>query len=199
MVKTVTTEEAKELIRAAVKLATGWETILWPSQGPQPANQYCTVRLKDDEPYQYDISEENIDVDDNMLYNEIQETIMEFEIQAYGKGAMDKLKSFIAKLKHDERFYGAINDPDIEQKFKNAPLWEYMGLGGHDSVQDISTPFMGATQPRATVTVYMNALWQDKQPISEVDSFDKVDITVESRNNDDRFLLEINKNKVVGE
>ena len=199
MVKTVTTEEAKELIRAAVKLATGWETILWPSQGPQPANQYCTVRLKGDEPYQYDISEENIDVDDNMLYNEIQETIMEFEIQAYGKGAMDKLKLFIAKLKHDERFYGAINDPDIEQKFKNAPLWEYMGLGGHDSVQDISTPFMGATQPRATVTVYMNALWQDKQPISEVDSFDKVDITVESRNNDDRFLLEINKNKVVGE
>lgn len=199
MVKTVTTEEAKELIRAAVKLATGWETILWPSQGPQPANQYCTVRLKDDEPYQYDISEENIDVDDNMLYNEIQETIMEFEIQAYGKGAMDKLKSFIAKLKHDERFYGAINDPDMEQKFKDAPLWEYMGLGGHDSVQDISTPFMGATQPRATVTVYMNALWQDKQPISEVDSFDKVDITVESRNNDDRFLLEINKNKVVGE
>lgn len=196
MVKTVTTEEAKELIRAAVKLATGWETILWPSQGPQPANQYCTVRLKDDEPYQYDISEENIDVDDNMLYNEIQETIMEFEIQAYGKGAMDKLKLFIAKLKHDERFYGAINDPDIEQKFKNAPLWEYMGLGGHDSVQDISTPFMGATQPRATVTVYMNALWQDKQPKSEVDSFDKVDISVESINNNNKFVLEINKNQV---
>lgn len=199
MVKTVTTEEAKELIRAAVKLATGWETILWPSQGPQAANQYCTVRLKDDLPYQYDISEENVDEDGNMIYDEIQETIMEFEIQAYGKGAMDKLKSFIAKLKHDERFYGANDAADMEEKFKDAPLWEYMGLGGHDSVQDISMPYMGAAQPRAIVTIYMNALWQDKQPKSEVDSFDKVDITTESINNNNKFVLEINKKQEVGE
>ena len=57
-------------------------------------------------------------------------------------------------------------------------------------------PFMGAAQPRAIVTIYMNALWQEKQPKSEVDSFDKVDISVESINNNNKFVLEINKNQV---
>ena len=45
----------------------------------------------------------------------------------------------------------------------------------------------------------MNALWQDKQPKSEVDSFDQVDITVESINNNNKFVLEINKKQEVGE
>lgn len=192
MVEKVTSEEIKELARSIVKLSTGWDTIISPTQGVTPDNQYCTVRLADDEPYQYEISDYSLDIPTGQLErNQVSETRVTVEIQAFGKGAFDKLKGVIADLKNDARFYGALNDPDLELRFLNAPLWQFLGFSGHDSVQDISIPFMGKTQPRAVTTVYFYALWQKANPVQAVDSFDKVDITINNLDNNTSHTVTI--------
>lgn len=163
MVNTV--ESVKKLILDAVQKASGLVTVFAPANGPEPANQYCLVTLK------------SIEQQDNDVINWIQgpnsvterqrsESTMEFEIQVRGANAMtigDKVKSY---------FSSELRDID---------LWPYVGSGGDDELQNISTYHQGKILPIAVFNLYIHTTLPKQNVIEYMNS---VDITTKIVDNE---------------
>ena len=163
MIQTV--ETVKKKIREAVESATGWTTIFYPANGPQPANQYCIVNLKDINVYDRDVIKKDI-VDDNLVEKQRQESKLTFEVQARGTGSMAKLHDFIAYL---------------DSGLRDIDFWNGIGSGGHDSIQNISTYQNGKILPVAVVNVYVHTALKKENIIQYMNV---LDIGVKIRNND---------------
>lgn len=159
-----TIESVKQLLRTAVENATGWTTVFGPANGPEPANQYCLVTLKDIETQEHDVIEWTED-EEHKYENQRQESALRFEVQARGAGAMDTLSKVVAFLDSGLRY---------------TDLWKDVGSGGHDSVQSISTYQNGKILPAAVVTIYLHAALP-KQNV--IDYMNNVDITTKIGNN----------------
>ena len=159
-----TIESVKQLLRTAVENATGWTTIFGPANGPEPANQYCLVSLKDIETQQHDVIHwtEN---EEHFFENQRQESSLRFEVQARGSGAMDTLSKVVAYLDSGLRF---------------GEMWNDVGSGGHDSVQSISTYQNGKILPAAVVTIYLHATLPRQNVI---DYMNHLDITTKISDN----------------
>lgn len=159
-----TIEGVTQLIRKAVEAATGWTTIIGPVQGPEPANQYCIVTMVNQFKQPHDV----------IRYTQTATTITEhqrgestlyFEIQARGFGAMDALDKVTSYLDSPQR--------DVD-------LWPYVGSGGHDDSQNISTYHQGKILEVAVVTININAALTKE---NSVEWMNCVDIGVNRDNN----------------
>lgn len=159
-----TIEGVTQLIRKAVEAATGWTTIIGPVQGPEPANQYCIVTLVNQFKQPHDV----------IRYTQTATTITEhqrgestlyFEVQSRGFGAMDALDKLTSYLD------SALRDID---------LWPYVGSGGHDDSQNISTYHQGKILEAGTIVININAaLTKENSP----EWMNFVDIDVNKDNN----------------
>lgn len=136
-----TIEGVTQLIRRAVEAATGWTTVIGPVQGPEPANQYCIVTLINQFKQPHDVSKYR-DTPLGYLEHQRGESTLYFEIQARGFGAMDALDKVTSYLDSQRR--------DID-------LWPYVGSGGHDDSQNISTYHQGKILEAGTITININA------------------------------------------
>lgn len=163
MIQTV--ENVKQKIREAVEKATGWPTIFSPANGPQPSNQYCVVTLKDIETFEMDVIKIE-DIDDNLVEKQRQESKLTFDVQARGTGSMEKLHDFVAYLDSVER--------DID-------LWDGIGSGGHDSIQNINTYQNGKILPVSVVNVYVHTALKKENIIQYMNV---LDISVKISNNE---------------
>lgn len=161
---TNTVESVKQLIREAVEKATGWPTIFGPTDGPQPANQYCLLTLRGIETKERDVHKYT-QTEENLTEHQRQESTINFEIQARGKGAMEKGHDIVAYLDSDLR--------DID-------LWGSVGSGGHDDVQNISTYQNGKILPLALLNIYIHTALS-KQNVIEFMKY--LDITTKIGNN----------------
>ena len=135
-----TIESVKKLILTAVQNASGWTTIFGPADGPEPANQYCLVTLKEQEKQQHEIVKWT-QTKDSITENLRAESTLKFEIQCRGKDAMttaDKITSY------------------FDSQLRDIDLWPYVGSGGHDEVQNISTYHQGKILPVASVDLYIH-------------------------------------------
>lgn len=161
---TNTVDSVKQLVRDAVEKATGWPTIFGPTDGPQPANQYCLLTLRGIETKQRDVHKYT-QTEENLTEHQRQESTMNFEIQVRGKGSMEKGQDIIAYLDSDLR--------DID-------LWGQVGSGGHDDVQNISTYQNGKILPVALLNIDIHT----NLPKQNVIEFMKyLDITTKIGNN----------------
>ena len=159
-----TIEGVTQLIRRAVEAATGWTTIIGPVQGPEPANQYCIVTNINQFKQPHDVI--NYTQTAN-TYTEHQrgESTLYFEIQARGFGAMDALDKLTGYLDSQQR--------DID-------LWPYVGSGGHDDSQNVSTYHQGKILEVAVITININANLTKENSIEWMNF---VDIDVNRDNN----------------
>ncbi|HBG77255.1 MAG TPA: hypothetical protein DDW84_00185 [Phycisphaerales bacterium] len=82
------------------------------------------------------------------------------QIKIVGKDAFSKLSRFVTLLRSSNRF---------------KDLWAVCGLGGADSVQDVSVVVNSRSQEQAIVNVYFYA---EIQQVSEVDYFDKAAVPI---------------------
>lgn len=163
---TNTVESVKQLIRNAVEEATKWPTIFGPTDGPQPANQYCLLTLKGIETKQRDVHFYTQE-EDSMTEHQRQESTLNFEIQVRGKGSMEKAQDIIAYL-----------DSEVRQ----IDLWGLVGSGGHDDVQNISTYQNGKILPVALLNI---AIHTDLPKENVMDYMKYLDITTKIGNNID--------------
>lgn len=158
-----TIESVKKTILNAVQNASGWTTIFGPADGPEPANQYCLVTLKRHESQPYDVINFTQTID-KITEHQRDESELTFEVQVRGKDAMtvaDKIVSY---------FDSTLRDVD---------LWPYIGSGGHDEVQDISTYHLGKILPVAVVNLYFHTTIPKQNNIEYMKNVDvSVDITV---------------------
>lgn len=138
---TNTVESVKQIIREAVEKATGWPTIFGPTDGPQPANQYCLLTLRGIETKQHDVILYDESEEEFVTEHQRQESTINFEVQARGKGAMEKGHDIVAYLDSSVR--------DID-------LWGLVGSGGHDDIQNISTYQNGKILPVALLNIYIH-------------------------------------------
>lgn len=159
-----TIESVKQLIRNAVEQATGWTAIFGPANGPEPANQYCLVTLKEIETEQHDVIHWTED-SEHYYENQRQESHLKFEVQARGAGAMDSLAKVVAF---------------IDSGLRYIDLWKTLGSGGHDSVQSISTYQNGKILPAAVVNIYIHAALPRQNVI---DYMNHLDITTKISDN----------------
>lgn len=136
-----TIEGVTQIIRQAVENATGWTTIIGPVQGPEPANQYCIVTNINQFKQPHDVIKYT-QTANSMTEHQRGESTLYFEIQARGFGAMDALDKVTSYLDSHKR--------DID-------LWPYVGSGGHDDSQNISTYHQGKILEAATITININA------------------------------------------
>ena len=159
-----TIEGVTQLIRRAVEAATGWTTIIGPVQGPEPANQYCIVTNINQFKQPHDVISYTQTAN---TYTEHQrgESTLYFEVQARGFGAMDALDKVTGYLDSQKR--------DID-------LWPYVGSGGHDDSQNISTYHQGKILEAATITININANLTKE---NSVEWMNFVDIDVNRDNN----------------
>ena len=160
-----TVESVKKLILDAVSNASGWTTIFWPSNGPEPQNQYCLVALKRIEKQAHDVITW-VENQENVTEHQRSESTLEFEIQVRGNDAMttaDKIVSY------------------FDSQIRDIDLWPYVGSGGHDDVQDISTYHQGKILPVAVVNVYIHTTLP-KQNV--IDYMNYVDITTKMYDNE---------------
>ena len=161
---TNTVESVKQLVRDAVEKATGWPTIFGPTDGPQPANQYCLLTLRGIETKQRDVHK-YIESETGITEHQRQESTINFEIQVRGKGAMEKGHDIVAYL---------------DSSVREIDLWGYVGSGGHDDVQNISTYQNGKILPVALLNIYIHTAL----PKENVIEFMKyLDITTKIGNN----------------
>lgn len=135
-----TIESVKKLILTAVQNATGWTTIFGPADGPEPANQYCLVTLKSEDTQQHDIIKYT-QTQTGVTEHQRSETELTFEVQARGKDAMTAGNKVVSY------FDSTLRDID---------LWPYVGSGGHDEVQDISTYHLGKILPVAVLNLHIH-------------------------------------------
>lgn len=136
-----TIEGVTQIIRQAVQSATGWTTVIGPVQGPEPANQYCIVTNINQFKQPHDVSKYR-DTPLGYLEHQRGESTLYFEIQARGFGAMDALDKVTSYLDSQRR--------DVD-------LWPYVGSGGHDDSQNISTYHQGKILEAATITINIHA------------------------------------------
>lgn len=136
-----TIEGVTQLIRQAVQNATGWVTVIGPVQGPEPSNQYCIVTNINQFKQPHDVIKYT-QTANAMTEHQRGESTLYFEIQARGFGAMDALDKVTSYLDSHKR--------DID-------LWPYVGSGGHDDSQNISTYHQGKILEAATITININA------------------------------------------
>lgn len=182
-------EEARQLFRALAEVATGLPCVIAPYNGATPANQYCSVWVKETAPEQYDIQENGFNTDGNFYIWQKNETYLKVEFKAMGQGAMGALNKILSAIKSPERGYGALDSTDPLERIKNAPLWQYLGYGGHDNIQDISTVSLGKVLPQAFVNVYFYANFSTTHTIEGMSA---VDIGVQVKDNkDDIFHINI--------
>jgi len=156
-----TIESVKQLIRNAVQTASGLDTIFGPTQGPEPANQYCLLTLMTVEKEQHEISKWPD------AYTEIQrcESTLEFEIQVRGKDAMTYLEKIVAYF---------------DSEVRDLDLWPYVGSGGHDDIENISLYHEGKILEVAVVKIYIHTTLP-KENTSQF--FDVLDISVNRSDN----------------
>lgn len=159
-----TIEGVTQIIRQAVENATGWTTVIGPVQGPEPANQYCIVTNINQFKQPHDVIKYT-QTANAMTEHQRGESTLYFEIQARGFGAMDALDKVTSYLDSHKR--------DID-------LWPYVGSGGHDDSQNISTYHQGKILEAATITININAALT-KQNTLEWMNF--VDIDVKRNHN----------------
>jgi len=132
-----TVESVKKLILDAVQKASGWMTIFGPTDGPEPANQYCLVTLRSQFKQPHEISSWT-QTEDSLIEHQRAESTLKFEIQVRGKDAMtvaDKITSY------------------FDSELRDIDLWPYVGSGGHDDVQNVSTYHQGKILPVATFEI----------------------------------------------
>lgn len=161
---TNTVESVKQLIREAVEKSTGWPTIFGPTDGPQPANQYCLLTLRGIETKQRDVHKYT-QTEENLTEHQRQESTLNFEIQVRGKGAMEKGQDIVAYLDSDLR---------------NIDLWGVVGSGGHDNVQNISTYQNGKILPVALLNIDIHT---DLPKQNVIEFMKYLDITTKIGNN----------------
>lgn len=182
-------ERARQLFRSLAEVATGLPCVIAPYDGPTPANQYCSVWVKELSPEQYDIQYTGFNEDGDFYIDQKNETYLKVEFKAFGQGALAALEKVISELKSPERGYSATDDEDPLERIKNAPLWQYLGYGGHDNIQDISTVVLGKVLPQAVVNVYFYA---NLSTVKVIEGFDVVDLNVSVRDNkEDIFTVKI--------
>ena len=159
-----TIESVTQLIRKAVENATGWTTIIGPTQGPEPANQYCLLTLSNHFKETSDVIK-YITTPDKLIEHQRAESTLYFEVQARGMGAMaalDRLTSY------------------LDSTMRDMDLWPYVGSGGHNDSQNISTYHQGKILEVAVITLDIHTTLP-KENI--MDYMNKVDLTVNSGNN----------------
>lgn len=161
-----TIESVKQLIRKAVENASGWPTVFGPSQGIEPANQYCLVTLTSQNKQQHDVIK-LVEKNNNLTEIQRDESMLEFEIQTRGDGAIetiDKITSY---------FDSSLRDLD---------LWPYIGSGGHDDAQSLTTEYQrGKILEVGIAHIYVHTTLP-KENILEY--FNVVDIEVKKSNNE---------------
>ena len=132
-----TVEGIIQLIRKAVEAATGWTTIIGPSQGPEPANQYCLLTLMNEYKQQHDVINYT-QTETSITEHQRGESTLDFEVQARGFGAMEAL----------DRLTGY-----LDSEMRDIDLWPFVGSGGHDDAQNISTYHQGKILEAGVITV----------------------------------------------
>lgn len=182
-------EQVKQLFRALAELSTGFPCVIAPYEGTTPGNQYCSVWVKEMTPEQYDIQQTGFNDEGNYYIYQKNETYLKVEFKFFGLGAMEAIETILSEIKSPERGYGATDSEDPLVRIENAPLWQYIGYGGHDSIQDISTYVLGKILPQAVVNVYFYA---NLSTIKIIEGFDIIDLNVQVRDNDsDIFTVKI--------
>lgn len=156
-----TIESVKQLIREKVQTASGLETIFGPTQGPEPANQYCLLTLMNIYKQQYEVSKWPTPYTENQRC----ESTLEFEIQVRGKDAMTHLEKVLSYF---------------DSEIRDLDLWPYVGSGGHDDIENASTYHEGKILEVAVVKIYIHTTLP-KENISEF--FDILDISVNRSDN----------------
>lgn len=159
-----TVENVKQLVRQAIENASGWITIFGPANGPQPANQYCLVTLKDLETKEHDVIKYTETLT-TLTEHQRQEATLRFEIQARGNGAISTLHTVVAYL---------------DSSLRDVDFWGVIGSGGHDSIQNISTYQNGKILPVAVMNIDIHTTLP-KQNVIEF--MNKLDITTKIGNN----------------
>lgn len=135
-----TIESVKKLILTAVQNASGWTTIFGPADGPEPANQYCLLTLRSTEKEQHDVIHYT-ETQTELTEHQRSESTLSFEVQVRGKDAMtvaDKIVSY------------------FDSQLRDIDLWPFVGSGGHDDIQDISTYHQGKILPIAVFNLYFH-------------------------------------------
>lgn len=193
LVEPITYKEFESLVRAFIELATTWQTIIYPYNGPQPGNQYCTVNFSEYDREDHDEEYFEVEPGEN---EELQlkhifkgETYVKVEVVAYGDDSMRVLNAVTKELKSANRYKPADNTKiNPAERFKEGPLWQFLGYGGEDGVQSASSVFMGKVQPRALLTIYFYANFTEEEVI---ESFDKVEVGINVINNNQHFDVKI--------
>lgn len=164
MIDAKTFDGIKQIMLKVVENATGWVTVLGPVKGPEPANQYCIIDLKEQYKQPHEVSRYS---DVNGIFYEKQrgESTLTFEIQARGEGAMSQIDKVLSY---------------IDSEARDLDLWPYVGSGGHDQVLNINRYHQGKTLQAAVVNVYINA---NLEKINSPDWFKMVDINIIKDNN----------------
>lgn len=160
-----TIESVKKLILTAVQNASGWDTIFGPSDGPEPANQYCLVTLNRQTKQAHDVIAWT-QTDQSVTEHQRAESELTFEIQVRGKDAMtvaDKITSY------------------FDSELRDIDLWPLVGYGGHDEVQNISTYHEGKIMPIALVNIYIHTTLPKNNTVEYMENVDvSVDLTIET-------------------
>lgn len=161
-----TIEGVTQLLRTAVEGATGWTTVIGPVQGPEPANQYCIITPMNEYKQPHDVINYT-QTETKITEHQRSESTITFEVQARGYGAMQALDNFISYL---------------DSELREIDLWPYVGSGGHDDTQNISTNgyHQGKMLEMAVVNVYINANLKKE---NELQWFNIVDIGIIKDNN----------------
>lgn len=158
-----TIDDIEELIRKAVEAATGWSAYIYPLQGPEPANQYCIINMNNHFKEPYDVVDYS-NTNTGLKIRQRSEGTLSFEIQARGKGAMEQLDKLTSYLDNPQR--------DID-------LWPFVGSGGHDDSQNISTYHQGKILEVGVINIYIHAITPKETTIEYMNN---VDISVYSGN-----------------
>jgi len=159
----MTLEDIEDLIRQAVEKATGWPAFIIPLQGPEPANQYCTINLSNQYKQPYDVVRYS-ETDTALNIRQRSESTLYFEIQARGRGAMEKLDELTSYLDSPER--------DID-------LWPFVGSGGHEDSQCVSTYHQGKILEVGVLNIAIHA---NTPKLNTIEYMNSVDITTYSGN-----------------
>lgn len=159
----MTIEEIKQLIRTAVETATGWPTVIDPVQGPEPANQYCIINLVNQYKEPYDVVKFS-ETKTGFNVRQRSEGTLYFEVQARGHGAVAKIDELTSYLDNPQR--------DID-------LWPYVGSGGHEDAQNVSTYHQGKILEVGVINISIHAITPKN---TAIEYMNKVDINAYSGN-----------------
>lgn len=161
----MTLDEVTQLVRRTVEKSTGWMTVINPVAGPEPSNQYCTINLSAQYKQPYDVVRYT-EEEDSIIEHQRSESTITYEVQARGSGSMTALDNLSSYLDSPQR--------DID-------LWPYVGSGGHDDVQDISTMHLGKILEVGVINIDIHANIEKHTPIEFMKN---IDISVKKDNTD---------------